>query len=88
MMWHAHAKAGLSKQFQWPPVSREQVLLLNLALAKDTSSHSLAPQVVKLEVHDPLPPGNRLHSKMDQEIYVHFPPNSGSSIYTTHIHEP
>lgn len=56
MMWHAHAKAEVSEQFQWLLVSREQVLLLNPALTKGTGSHSLAPHVVKLEVHSP--PGN------------------------------
>lgn len=50
-------KLGVSEHFQWPLVGREQVQLLNLALAEGTGFHSLAPHPVKSKVHSPLPPG-------------------------------
>lgn len=51
------AEGGVTEEFQGPLVGREQGLLLNLALAEGTGSHSLAPHLVTLEVHSPLPPG-------------------------------
>lgn len=50
-------KLGMSEQFQWPLVGREQVVLLNLTLVWGTASHSLAPRLVKSKVQHAVPPG-------------------------------
>lgn len=81
-------KLGMSEQFQWPLVGREQVVLLNLTLAWGTASHSLAPRLVKSKVQHPVPPGQLIVQQDAPGTALTFllrAANSGSSLYTTHI---
>lgn len=81
-------KLGMSEQFQWPLVGREQVVLLNLTLAWGTASHSLAPRLVKSKVQHPVPPGQLIVQQDAPGTALTFllrAADSGSSLYTAHI---